>query len=268
MSPWQILGAQWNWASPVWLVAAAILFAYLVAFRNALSSRMWFLAVGLAILVFSYVSPIGVLADGYLFSAHIVQHLLLLLVVPMCLVLSLPRNVSFGRLSNASSSQIARWAIVGWLSGLGTMWFWHVPSLCNASTSIAWLGAVRDATFLLAGLAFWWPIYAPRESHRLAAPNAVVYLFSACVGCTLLGIYITFTTVAVCPVFANPVGSLPVLTALYDVGLTSAADQHLGGLLMWVPPCTLYVCAIISVLCRWYTTIDVPLTSKHVSVQT
>ena len=133
---------------------------------------------------------------------------------------------------------------------------WHVPSLCNASAESYLLGAFRDTTFIIAGLAFWWPIYSPLQRMRLEAPQAVVYLFSACLGCTLLGIYITFTTVTVCPAFASPVDRLGILTMLHDAGLTSSTDQHLGGLLMWVPPCSLYVAAIISVLCRWYSTIE------------
>jgi putative membrane protein len=269
MNDWQTLSALWNWTSLVWIVAGAILAAYLYAFCDSLGRRIGFLVVGLAILVLSYISPIGVLANGYLFSAHMIQHLLLLLVVPMCLLLSIPKEKAEAWFKNTRSSNAGRWAIIGWLCGLGVMWFWHVPSLCSASTSNAWLGAFRDATFLLAGLAFWWAIYAPAERHRLAAPGAVVYLFSACLGCTLLGIYITFTTVTVCPAFANPIDRLGVLTAIHNVGLTSGADQHLGGLLMWVPPCTLYVSAIISILCRWYTTMDerVPNTNLQTSAQ-
>ena len=51
----------------------------------------WLIA-GLSIFVFAFVSPLGVLADGFRLAAHMIQHLLLLLVVPLCLVLSLPRN--------------------------------------------------------------------------------------------------------------------------------------------------------------------------------
>ncbi len=146
--------------------------------------------------------------------------------------------------------------LVGWICGIGAMWFWHVPSFCSAATESHALGIVRSATFLLAGLAFWWPVYAPIDRLRLRPLNAVVYLFSACLGCTLLGIYITFTTISVCPAFANPADRVGILTMLYQAGLTPAADQQLGGLLMWVPPCSLYVCAIISVLCRWYAEDD------------
>ena len=97
------------------------------------------------------------------------------------------------------------------------------------------------------------PTYAQCHPPFVAPKSAgVTYLFSACFACTLLGIYITFTPLAVCPVFANPVDRLGIMNQLYNVGMTPRVDQNLGGLLMWVPPCSLYVVAIISLLCRWY----------------
>jgi len=141
------------------------------------------------------------------------------------------------------------------------MWVWHVPVFCSASTENAALGAFRDTTFVLAGLTFWWPIYAPVERFRLPPLPGIVYLFSACLGCTLLGVYITFTTISVCPAFAQPVDHGGVLATLYRAGYSPGADQHLGGLLMWVPPCTLYVCAIISMLRRWYFELE----ERHVT---
>ena len=90
MSVPQVLISAWTWNSPVWLAAAALLAAYFLLFRRARDRRSGPLLLAAAVLLLAYISPIGTLADGYLFSAHMVQHLLLLLVVPMCLLLSLP----------------------------------------------------------------------------------------------------------------------------------------------------------------------------------
>ena len=257
--------ALWNWWSPVWLVAAtvAILYGRYVGWMS-LSKTLW-LTSGLSVLVFAFVSPLGVLADGFLFSAHMIQHLLMLLVVPLCLVLSLPLSAARATPSVAvddgSFRQRMRRVITspmtGWLLGLGAIWFWHIPTFCSVATENYMIGVVRTGTFLAAGVLFWWPIYSPLKQARLPASNAVVYLFSACLGCTLLGIYITFTAITVCPAFASPQERLAIMTALYDAGMTASVDQQLGGLLMWVPPCSLYVAAIVSVLCRWYT-VDTP----------
>jgi cytochrome c oxidase assembly factor CtaG len=253
--------ALWNWWSPVWLVAASVTMIYgrYAGWTNPLKTG-WLIA-GLSVLVFAFVSPLGVLADGFPFSAHMIQHLLLLLVVPLCLVLSLPASltrppdsetVQTGAFRRAMRRLVAS-PVAGWSMGLGAMWFWHVPAFCSAATEDYTVGVVRTITFLVSGVLFWWPIYSPAKQARMPASNAVVYLFSACLGCTLLGIYITFTTITVCPAFASPQQRLAIMIALHDAGMTSSVDQQLGGLLMWVPPCSLYVAAIIGVFCRWYS---------------
>lgn len=249
--------AMWNLSSPVWWLAAGFLLLYGSQVGWRPTRRFAWLFAGVVVFVAAFVSPIGVLAKGYLFSAHMIQHLLLLLLVPLCVVQSLPQSTADRWLHTpfvgSTLRRVFRQPVLGWCVGLGAMWFWHVPALCNAATESSWLGVVRSASFLFAGTAFWWSIYGPIDRQRLQAPHAVVYLFSACLGCTLLGIYITFTTVSVCPAFANPAERLAIMTRLFDAGLTPSVDQQLGGLLMWVPPCSLYVCAIIGVMVRWYS---------------
>ncbi len=246
----------WKWASPVWLLVLALILIYVSVYRKTLSSRSLFFVAAMFALAMAYVSPIGVLSDGYLFSAHVIQHLILLLIVPLFILLSLSKSTTEAIFSHPFMNRLGHVLAVpflGWLSGLGVMWFWHIPSFCNASTESYSLGIFRDATFLLAGLVFWWPIFSPVKRFHLPSPLASIYLFSACLGCTLLGIYITFTVISICPAFANPVDRLGIMHLLYDQGMTPALDQRLGGLLMWVPPCSLYVCAIMVVLRRWYS---------------
>jgi len=252
-------GELWNVTSLVWLTALATLVAYVWLVRRASrSAHFWnyvSLGLGLTLLILAFISPLGTLADGYVFSAHMIQHLILLLLLPLCLILAIPSGSLEPWFERARWNRLGYWLAVplwGWILGVGAMWFWHVPSLCSVSTQNASVGGLRDTTFVLAGLAFWWPIYAPLPRYRMDPLPGIAYLFSACLGCTLLGIYITFTTISVCPAFSQPMGHVPVMQKLRAMGFTPAADQHLGGLLMWVSPCTLYVANIIVLLCRWY----------------
>ncbi|MEM7144710.1 MAG: cytochrome c oxidase assembly protein [Verrucomicrobiota bacterium] len=249
------ISVLWSWLSPAWLLIGACLAAYLVAFWGGLETRSWWFAGSLAGLFVAYVSPVYALADGVMFTAHMIQHLVLLLIVPLCFLLSLPRARMAEWLARPKVEPLGRllsFAPVGWALGLSVMWVWHVPTLCTASLQSSWLGVFQDVTFVVAGLAFWWPVFSPVKAQRLAPASAALYLFTACVGCTLLGIYLTFTPISVCPVFARPAAGTGLLEAVRAGGFSAGMDQRLGGLLMWVPPCVLYAGAIVAVCRRWY----------------
>jgi putative membrane protein len=103
---------------------------------------------------------------------------------------------------------------------------------------------------------FWMPVAGPQTDRHLPPLLGVVYLFSACVGCTVLGILITFAPVGVvCPVYLHPVDRLGILPLIRGTwGMTPAVDQKVGGLMMWVPACGIYISGIIALLVRWYRT--------------
>ena len=208
----------------------------------------------------AYVSPVGVLADGYLFSAHMVQHLLLLLVDPAVLDALAAAAADPAEVRNREDLNVLRVgqrsrSLPG-LSASARCGFGMCRRYAMHRRRTEQSGLIRDGSFVAAGLVFWSPIYSPFRSHRIRPLDGIAYLFSACLGCTLLGIYLTFTTLSVCPAFASPVDRINILNRLYDAGLTPGVDQHIGGLLMWVPPCTLYVGGIVSLLCRWYAGVE------------
>jgi cytochrome c oxidase assembly factor CtaG len=177
------------------------------------------------------------------------QHLLLMLAVPPLVLLGLPRE--------RDSARPREWTAVAyggaWLAGVGSMWIWHARTLCNAaavSTTVQWF---QTGSLIVMGLAFWRPILAARLSDRLPTFAGVLYLFAACVGCTILGIVVTLSPVEVCSAYMHPVDSLGALPLLRDGwGLSHQADQEIGGLMMWVPACLVYAAAILATLGRYY----------------
>jgi putative membrane protein len=199
------------------------------------------------VFVLALASPIGVLAHGYLFSAHMLQHILLVLIVPPLVLLSLPPVST----SSASTQGVGRF-LVPWLLGVGAMWFWHAPMLCDAASRSVSVQRLQTVSLVAMGSAFWWPIIGPRLAHRFAAFPAMVYLFTACAACTILGILVTFSPTEVCSVYASPVDRLGVLPLVRDGwGLTPSADQEIGGLMMWVPGCLIYAVSILAMYARY-----------------
>jgi cytochrome c oxidase assembly factor CtaG len=139
------------------------------------------------------------------------------------------------------------------------MWFWHVPALCTAGMQSSWVFAIQTCSLVAAGAAFWWPVFRPHHQRRMQPHVAAAYLFSGCIGCSLLGIYITFSPVAVCPLYAAPAGSPELMELIRNQwGLTHHVDQQVGGLLMWVPACMVYLGAILANLSSWYQVPEQP----------
>lgn len=248
MTTQEFLTSAWTWNFAALVSSGIVLAAYLWTF--GVNRRIVYLLAGLGIFVVTLTSPLHALAAGYLFSAHMLQHILLLLIVPALLLMSLPRCLSLGSLSWLTSNPF-----IGWISGVGAMWLWHARPLCDAAVSSQIVNAAQISSLLLLGAIFWRQILAPREEERLSPPGAVLYLFSACVACSILGILITFSPVSVCPIYAQPAADQQGLFNLIQSswGITPEKDQQIGGLLMWVPMCLIYLAAIIAQLARWFT---------------
>jgi len=243
-----LLRATWAWNVGLLLIALAAngAFQLVLGRRGGVHWGPWIAGVSFIVLALS--SPVNALAAGCLFSAHMVQHLILLLIAPALLLMSLPSTVE-----GPSWFRRGVWPLTAWLGGVGAMWLWHVPALCDAAVASNGMHAAQSISLLTLGMVFWWPIFAPCAADRLRPWAGMAYLFAACLACTALGVLLTLTPIEVCPVFRAPPDRFALLPTIRQVwGISAARDRALGGLLMWIPMCTLYVGAILLELARWY----------------
>jgi len=230
----------WDWEPSVVVGCALLAIGYLAVVRKHGLNRAPYFLAGVLLLLLDLVSPIDTLGDQYLFSAHIAQHFLLALVIPPLLLLGTPA-FELGAL-NQLERAIGQ-PPVSWLLGVGTMLAWHIPVLFNAALANEGLHIVQHLSFLVTGTIFWWPILGPLQNRHLSPFGAISYLFSACLCCSLLGAFLTFGQVGLYPAYLN------ASTRVW--GLDPKSDQQLGGLLMWVPGCFVYLAGILSRVVRW-----------------
>jgi cytochrome c oxidase assembly factor CtaG len=236
----------WNWSS--FALIGGVTAAAACAIRSRIGLRQGYIAAALVLILVTLLPPLGPLATGVLFSAHMAQHILLLLVIPALLLLSLPRDFT------PRFSAGGRWRGLAWAAGVGPMWFWHTPVLCEAAVRQPAVHAIQTVSLVAMGLVFWWPILAPCPRDRLAPGPGIVYLFTACLACTALGIILTLTPVEACPVFRAPLSESFQTELRGRIG--AEQDRQIGGLLMWVPMCLLYLGAILLEVCRWLSPSD------------
>jgi cytochrome c oxidase assembly factor CtaG len=224
-------------------------------------AKYWiaFLA-GIAILCLALISPIDALGDQYLFSAHMLQHLLLILIVPPLLILGLtPERVgvwmTVPRIYAAERFLATPW--IAWTFSMFIMSIWHIPFLYNATNANKAIHITEHLMFLVTACMFWWPIFSPIYEQRLAPPKAMLYLFGAAAVSTVLGIIITFLPVGLYHPYLHPLDEMGALHLIRVTwGISAVDDERLAGLLMWVPGCSVYFAGMLMEMARWYKTKD------------
>jgi putative membrane protein len=212
-------------------------------------------ATGWFALVAALISPLHEWSET-LFSAHMIQHELLMLVAAPGLVLgkpivailkALPRSQVRALLRLAAIGSVrAAWRfitspLVAWVIHLVALWMWHVPVLFRAALHDEAIHAVQHLGFLLSALLFWWAIL-DRSRGAMDSGAAVLFLFTTALHSGLLGAMITLS---------DDVLYADDTTAAEAWGLTAIEDQQLGGLIMWVPACTIYIAGGLALFAVW-----------------
>ena len=250
----RILSA-WDPDLSVIIGCVVLAIVYVIACRPDFSRAGWFM-VGDLVMLLALISPLDVLADDYLFSAHMLQHMLLVLAVPPLLILGIPRDLaaSIVRVRWLGAAERAlRNPMLAWTLGMLALWIWHLPRFYDATLASEPLHIFEHLVFLVTATIFWWPVMSPLEASRMNHGAALAYLGAAMLVTGVLGILITFAPVGEYTAYLHPQDELGILDGLrHSWGLTTEADQEFGGLLMWVPGGLVYLAAIMAVLARWY----------------
>ena len=222
------------------------------------SIRTWeamcFLLGWLALFV-ALVSPIHAWGR-VLFSAHMTQHELLMLVAAPLLVLGRPLIAFLWALPLDWSRSLGNVAKIGWINRVWrtltiplvawlvhaiALWTWHIPLLFDAVLHNELVHTAQHLSFLVSALLFWWAlIHGPGGAMGYGA--AVLYLFTTSVHSGILGALIALARSVWYPSYAGLTDSW---------GLTPLEDQQLGGLIMWIPAGLVYLIAALALFAGW-----------------
>jgi cytochrome c oxidase assembly factor CtaG len=237
---------HWTFSVPILIPIGAYVWFYVRRFREVrrssgsrgASTRHLAAFLGsLIVILIALVSPLDGLGEQYLFSAHMVQHLLLGDIAPLLMLLALSRVImrpltrklqaverAMGPLAHPAS------ALVLWL---GLVYLWHVPALYDAALNHSAVHALQHVSFFTAGTLVWWPLIQPVPMrHRLSGMWTFGYIGAAKLGLASLGLYLTWTTTVAFPYYQH----VPRIW-----GLSAISDQNVGGAIMMVEQSLLLV---------------------------
>jgi putative membrane protein len=254
---------DWAWepgiAAP--LAVAILVYAWgvraLWSYENRRGVRVWEVSAfgaGCAVLAVALLSPLHD-ASEQIFSAHMIQHELLMAVAAPLLVVGRPAVVMLWAMPTGARQSLGRaaraplWHTVwrglsrpfdAWLIHAVVIWCWHVPVLFQAALRNDGIHALQHLSFLGSALLFWWTVIHPRR--RAALGSSIVYLFTTAVHTAVLGALMTFARTPWYPSYAG--GAMAW-------GLSPLEDQQLAGLMMWIPASVAYLVAALLILRRW-----------------
>ncbi len=203
-------------------------------------------AAGLAVLFFSLNGPLHDLSDDYLFSAHMVQHLLLTLLVPPLLLAGTPGWMLRPALRHPAVASVARFLTRPFtcftIFNLVII-AWHLPPLYNLAMSNHPIHIVEHLMFLTAAVLMWWPFLSPLpELPRLSYPGQMLYSFLMSIPMSVVAISITMADHVLYPAYA---------AAPRVIAITPLEDQLMGGLIMWIPGGFIFVIIMTVVFFKW-----------------
>ncbi|HLZ08263.1 MAG TPA: cytochrome c oxidase assembly protein [Chloroflexota bacterium] len=235
MTAWSL--ASWSWDPSVLIGLCSIVAAYVIGLRRFRPETLWqehtvslrelvCFGTGVGLLVLALVSPIDTLSNQ-MFSIHMIQHMLLVYIVPPLLLTGMPAWLVRPFLSPPLARRVWTFAVSFVPATIifnGILVLWHMPMLWGMALVDPRIHALEHLMFLFAGIVVWWPIYGNSvEVPRMTYPMQMLFLFVQSLVPAIIGAFITFSTVVVYPYYLET----PKLW-----GLTPLADQQIAGLVM------------------------------------
>jgi putative membrane protein len=241
------LWSDWNIEPTIAIGLLALVAGYLFITRTSpFSPRKASFIAGAVVIFVALGPPLDDWSDHYLLLAHMVQHLLLIMLAAPLLLYGTPARLLEPLTRNRITNSVGYWLtrpVIAYAVANAVFVLWHVPMFYEMALRSQPVHVVEHAMLLGTALLAWWPILGPLPQWpRLALPLHSLYFFAMTLPGSAVGAFITF---------ADPGLYAPYDTAKRIFGIDLATDQQAAGLLMWVAVGTIYLLLITVSFFRW-----------------
>ena len=236
---------DWHPHPDVWLVLGGIWLAYLHAVRRHEAApaeraerrrRTTLFSIGMALLWVGADWPVHDLAEGYLYSMHMVQHMLFTLVAAPLLIAGVPVWMWRGVLRPRPVFVVFRFLtrpVVALIAFNAILLFTHWPEVVEASVGSELTHFSLHVVIFGSAIVMWWPVMSPLvELPALTPPGQMMYLFAQSLAPTVPASFLTFGNTLLYPVY----GTFPRIwgiSALNDQLMAGLTMKIAGGLILW-----------------------------------
>ena len=204
-------------------------------------------SLGILIIFLSILSPLHILSDQYLFSAHMVQHVLITLIAPPLILLGIPNWLISPILTQSKVLRTVKLfvhPVIAVITFNLIFSIWHIPGLYDYSVRYHWVHVTEHILFILSSIIMWWPLCSKTpEAPRIPYPLQMIYLFVMSLSQIIVFGIITFATE---PLYDHYINA----PRLWNI--TPLLDQQLGGIIMKVGSGFLFLFLLIIVFFKWF----------------
>lgn len=235
----------WHPHPDVWLLLGTVTAAYLIAVRrherrtgHATTARQRRLFLGgMGLLVVASEWPMHDLAEGYLYAAHMVQHMIFTLIAAPLLVAGTPawmlRAVLRPRWAFRAFRFVTR-PLVALLFFNAVLLFTHWPAVVEASVRGELTHFSLHVLIVVSAVVMWWPVVSPLpELPPLAPPGQMLYLFFQSLAPTIPASFLTFGSEPLYAVYAS-FPRIWGISALTDQLVAGLIMKLVGGIILWI----------------------------------
>jgi len=242
----------WHPHPDVWLLLGGLWGAYLVAVTRHRATpadaedrrrRTTLFSIGMACLWLGADWPVHDLAEGYLYSAHMVQHMVFTLVAAPLLIAGTPAWMWRAVLSPRPVFVTFRFLtrpVVALIVFNGLLLFTHWPEMVKASVGSELIHFTLHVLLFGSAIVVWWPVMSPLVAlPALTPPAQMMYLFAQSLAPTIPASCLTFGHTLLYPVY----GTFPRIwgiSALNDQLIAGLLMKIVGGLILWVFIATIF----------------------------
>lgn len=245
---WSAWSIHWSTVAGLATLAALYLWRARAAdARNPLPAARQISFFSSLLVVFASLNgPLHDLSDTYLFSAHMVQHLLLTMLFPPLIIVGVPgwmlRPLLGNRVVRGIAQRLTRPITCFAIFNL-VIAGWHLPVFYNAAMANHGIHILEHLMFMAAAVLMWWPLTSQLpELPRLSYPGQMLYSFLMIIPMSIVAIYISMAQEVLYPAYA----AAPRISPLSPID-----DQLLGGLIMWVPGGIIFMIIMTVIFFRW-----------------
>lgn len=233
----------------VWLLVVALYGGYLYALsawgpkyapgrRPATRNQRLCFTLGVASIWIGADFPVHDVAEGYLYSVHMLQHMAFQLVGPPLLILGMPGWLLRRLLSPRPVAAVVRF-VTRPLAALAIVNVFvavqHTPAFVNTTVRNGALHLLAHIVIVGFGLIMWWPVLSPLpEIPHSTYPARMIYLFGHSIVPTVPASFLTFTEQPLYETYASFPRLWQVLDPVADQQLAGLFMKLLGGLFLWV----------------------------------